>query len=101
VAANRKSASQRALAKDRWAAMEAGKLPEWYAMRKLEKAARETAATAESARALTQSDESAFQRAYSGPSITPEGASWDDRGYMVWRLPLSSGSNRHTPSRNF
>jgi hypothetical protein len=36
---------------------------------------------------------------------TPEGASWpaDETGYsryMVWRLPVSSGSNRPTPPRN-
>jgi hypothetical protein len=31
---------------------------------------------------------------------TPEGASWDDRGYMRWTLPVSSGSNRPSPPRN-
>jgi hypothetical protein len=29
-----------------------------------------------------------FQRAYSGHSITPEAASWDDRGTMHWGLPV-------------
>jgi hypothetical protein len=46
-----------------------------------------------------------FQRAYSGPEVGPVGASWpaDETGYsryMVWRLPVSSGSNRPTPPRN-
>jgi hypothetical protein len=41
----------------------------------------------------TPQHSAAFDAAYSGPSITPEGASWDDRGYMVWRLPVRSAFN--------
>jgi hypothetical protein len=102
-----KSAKHRALARSRQEAIKAGNLPEWYEARRREAAeaasfcelteipaVRETAPT-------PYTPSPAFARAYAA-SITHEGASWsEDSRYMRWTLPVSSGSNRPTPPRNF
>ena len=71
----RKSAKHRALSAERKLAEEAGALPQWYAARE---ASRAPPAPPPPANPFDN---------YEAIS-TLEGASWDDRGYMVWRLPV-------------
>jgi hypothetical protein len=80
--------------RERQRAYEAGRLHEWEAPREAEARAAPTAPPPPT---------NPFDN-YERIS-TPEGASWpaDETGYsryMVWRLPVSSGSNRPTPPRN-
>ena len=112
----RKSAKHRALSASRKEALEGGWLPEWYAAREAEKRSSMSAPMAPppARPAPLQSAPPARPAPPPPPpnpfdnydSIrTPEGASWpaDETGYsryMVWRLPVSSGSNRPTPPRN-
>jgi hypothetical protein len=84
-----KSTKHRALAASREKALKANKLDLWYAERAADKLAAER--RGEKLRAETYvADPFADYDAIS----TPEGASWDDRGYMRWRLPINSGSSR-------
>jgi hypothetical protein len=87
-----KSAHQRALYREREAAKAAGTLSQWY---EAQAAERQKKAPPPSTNPFAN-----YERI-----STPEGASWpaDETGYsryMVWRLPVSSGSNRPTPPRN-
>jgi hypothetical protein len=84
--------------RERQRAYEAGQLYQWEA----EQAARVNAAPPAPRRDAPTPPQSPFDN-YERIS-TPEGASWpaDETGYsryMVWRLPVSSGSNRPTPPR--
>jgi hypothetical protein len=50
-------------------------------------------------------ERTAWENAYSGPEVGPQGGSWpeDATGYsrfMVWKLPYNSGSSRPTSPRN-
>jgi transposase len=90
-----KSTKHRALAASREKALKTGRLDQWYAERAADKLAAER--RGEKLRAETYvADPFANYEAIS----TPEGASWDDRGYMRWTLPVSSGSNRPSAPRN-
>jgi hypothetical protein len=86
---SRKSTKHRALAASREKAAKAGKLDEFYAQRAADKLAAERRGEKLAAETYV-ADPFADYESIS----TPEGASWDDRGYMRWTLPVSSGSNR-------
>jgi hypothetical protein len=93
-----KSQKHRALAASREKALKANKLDLWYAERAADKLAAERRGEklrAEAVPAITLSPFDNYE-----DIITPEGASWDDRGYMRWTLPVSSVSNRPSAPRN-
>jgi hypothetical protein len=72
--------------RERQRAYEAGRLHEWH--------------TTQKRQAPTPPPPNPFDAAYSGPSITPEGASWDERGYMRWQLPTNDDRRGHGIPRN-
>jgi hypothetical protein len=71
------------------------------AMSKRTTAERNAIKRAKLAEAAAQAAVNPFDAAYGGPSITPEGASWDERGYMRWTLPTNGLGSRLAFSRNF
>jgi hypothetical protein len=81
------SEKQRALYRSREAAKANGTLPAWYAAREAERPA-PTPVPYESPERI------AWEAAYAGAEVGPQGGSWPDDGRhvprMVWRLSINS-----------
>jgi hypothetical protein len=100
----RQSAKTKALQRSRQEAIANGTLQEWYAQQSAKREAEKLQSAGRHAEKLLSPDENdgcpsllsqepytpspEFQRAYSGPPITPEFAQWDDRGFMRWNGPM-------------
>jgi hypothetical protein len=76
------SEKQRALYRSREAAKAAGTLPAWYAAREAAKPP-----------TLEPTRESTY-------TPLPDHCDWDERGYLIWKLPLHTGPQWSSGPRN-